>query len=511
MEKTMEHALAPRPTLWERLQFLALGPRDLLLGLICLNYGTFMWGFGRLSPRYMEWTSRIRARRAFFRAARKVPAYARFLDRNSGAGEAVPEMDKDSYIKAYAPEARCVGGRIPAKGVMIDESSGSTGTPYNWVRNLRERKDSHLFISYFARYCYGSKPGITINAFSMGAWATGINMGQAMQHNGIVKNTGPDIAKILNTLSFFGPKYGYLVLGYPPFLKQLIDAAETRGFPLQEYRLDALVGGEGMSEGLREYLRKRFRKVFSGYGATDLEIGIAGETPLSVAIRRLAKDDAAVREALFGNDSRLPMVFQYNPLMHHIEVNGNRELVFTITRGSLLSPRINYNVHDEGGVMRFDEMAKALKAAGRNIEDLIAETGCESLGLPFLWIYGRRDFTLSVMGANIYPEDLEQCVYADADLARITKSFCQSLLDTPEGGVRPGFFFEVTVEPTEALKRHFEESILRHLLKVNADFAEAWKEYPETLVPVVALYGAGQGPFQADADKIKQVRMLKAA
>ncbi|MDB5105412.1 MAG: coenzyme synthetase [Fibrobacteres bacterium] len=499
----------PGPTLFERLQFLALGPRDLLLALICVRYETFIWGITLLPPRYMEWTSRIRARRSFYRAARKVPAYASYLG-GRGVRTGVPEMDKDTYIKAYSPEARCVGGRIPEKGVMIDESSGSTGTPYNWVRNMRERKDSHLFISYFARYCFGPKPGITINAFSMGAWATGINMGQALQHNGIVKNTGPDLGKILNTLAFFGPGYDYLVLGYPPFLKQLIDAAEKRGFPLQEYRLNALVGGEGMSEGLRDYLYKRFRQVFSGYGATDLEIGIAGETPLSVAIRRLAKDDPAVREALFGNDSRLPMVFQYNPLMHHIETNDNRELLFTITRGSLLSPRIRYNVHDEGGVMRFDEMALALKKAGRDIRDLIAETGCASLGLPFLWIYGRRDFTLSVMGANIYPEDLEQCVYADADLARITRSFCQSLLETPDAGVRPAFYFEVDAEPTEELKRRFGESILGHLIKVNADFAEAWREYPETLVPEVRLYGIGQGPFQGDSEKIKQVRMLKA-
>jgi phenylacetate-CoA ligase len=230
-----------------------------------------------------------------------------------------------------------------------------------------------------------------------------------------------------------------------------------------------------------------------------------------VAVRRLAKDDPAVRKALFGDDSRLPMVFQYNPLMHHIEANADGELTFTITRGSLLSPRINYNVHDEGGVMRYDEIAAALKSAGRDLEALAAGTGCRSLGLPFLWIFGRKDFTLSVMGANIYPEDLEQCVYADADLARATRSFCQSLIETPEGGVRPGFFFEVSAEITPSLQLRFEESILRHLLKVNADFAEAWKEYPETLVPVVKLYGPGEGPFRGDADKIKQVRMLKAS
>jgi phenylacetate-CoA ligase len=59
--------------------------------------------------------------------------------------------------------------------------------------------------------------------------------------------------------------------------------------------------------------------VYSGYGATDLEIGIAGETPMSVAIRRRARGDEALRRALFGEDSRLPMLFQYNPLNHYVE------------------------------------------------------------------------------------------------------------------------------------------------------------------------------------------------
>ena len=503
----MEKPQSLRVSWLDHLQFIALWPRDILLYLICLSYPSFIWGFNRLTPRYLAWTGRVRARRAFYRAQQAVPAYRQFLEQHASNGQ-IPETDKESYIKAFPPEARCVGGSFPSTGVMIDESSGSTGTPYNWIRNLHERRDSHLFISYFGTFCFGSEPWITLNAFSMGAWATGLNMGLALQRNSIVKNTGPDLTKLLNTLSFFGPKYPYLILGYPPFLKQLIDAADKQGFPLQDYRLNALVGGEGMSEGLRDYLHKRFQKVYSGYGATDLEIGIAGETPLSVALRRLARDDDAVRTRLFGRDSRLPMLFQYNPLMHHVEVNENRELIFTITRGSLLSPRIRYNVHDEGGVLRFDEMAGALSDAGKDIRTIIGETGVP-LRMPFLWIYGRRDFTISVMGANIYPEDLEQCLYADPELARITRSFCQSLLETSDKGVRPEFLFEVEAEPDEALRQRFSESILRHLIKVNADFSAAWHEYPETLVPEIRLFGVGQGPFKADSEKIKQARLLK--
>lgn len=497
------------PGWYRRIQFLALGPRDILLYIVCLSYRTFVLSFRILAPRYLAWTSKIRGMRAFYRSAKEVPAYSEFIEQSNIEHDGIPETDKDSYINAFSIDSRCVHGKIPNANVMIDESSGSTGTPYNWVRNTSERHQAHLFVSYFTRYCFGKGPFVFINAFSMGAWATGLNMGIALQKNGIVKNTGPDINKIFSTLKFFGSDRSYLILGYPPFLKQLIDVSQSKGFPLKDFRLCALVGGEGMSEGLRDYLLKQFRKVYSGYGATDLEIGIAGETPASVAIRRLARDNSEVRNLLFGSDSRLPMVFQYNPLMHFIEINDNREVVITITRSSLLSPRIRYNIKDEGGVARFDQFSKSLESLNIDISELVVRGSEPIIRLPFLWIYGRRDFTISVMGANIYPEDLEQALYADQNLAQITRSFCLSLKEYPNGDVRPAFYFELETTPTEELKRTFAESILEHLLKINADFREAWDEYRETLVPEIYLYEIGQGPFKKDEGQIKQVRKIK--
>lgn len=502
-----KHNYRSTPSFSDRIQFITLGPRDLFLKLLCINYRSFIWGFRKILPGFTAWSSRVRARRAFFLAAHKVPAYSEFLKSNSIGN--IPETDKDSYIKAYSTEARCIGGRIPATMTMIDESAGSTGTPYNWVRSMRERRDMHAFISYFATFCFGDKPWITINAFSMGSWATGYNMGLALHRNSIVKNVGPDIAKILNTLKFFGPSHDYLILGYPPFLKILIDTADKEKFPLGKFRLNALVGGEGMSEGLRDYLLKGFQKVYSGYGATDLEIGIAGETPISVAIRRLAWENPTVRHKLFGNDSRLPMLFQYNPLMHYIEVNDNGELIFTITRSSLLSPRIRYNVHDQGGVARYDEMTSILASASINIKDLIIESGSSPLRLPFLWVYGRRDYTISIMGANIYPEDLEQCLYADEYLARITRAYCLSLDESHDGTIRPLFLFEIDDKPTDELNKRFSESIVRRLIDLNADFREAWRESSETMSPKIQLFYLGDGPFKDSSGKVKQTRFIK--
>ena len=46
----------------------------------------------------------------------------------------------------------------------------------------------------------------------------------------MVKTTGPDLEKIVDTIERFGPGFDYLVTAYPPFLKHLRDALDARGF-----------------------------------------------------------------------------------------------------------------------------------------------------------------------------------------------------------------------------------------------------------------------------------------
>ena len=47
-------------------------------------------------------------------------------------------------------------------------------------------------------------------------------------------------------------RYRFLISGYPPFLKHLLDEGERRGFPWADYEIHGLVGGEGMTEELRD-------------------------------------------------------------------------------------------------------------------------------------------------------------------------------------------------------------------------------------------------------------------
>jgi phenylacetate-CoA ligase len=509
-----------------------LFPLDVTFKTVGLRYGWLRALFERTPAWILAGLGQLRAERAAWRAVRNVPAYRLFLQDAGVRGRSLyplgilarlPETDKRSYVDRFGFLERCVDGSVPYPGTTIDESSGSTGTPYNWIRGHREREVAHRNIGFFARYAFGNGPLVTINAFSMGAWAAGFNMSLGMMRHGIVKSVGPDLDKILSTLDYLGPGYRFLISGYPPFLKHLLDEGDRRGFPWARYQLHALVGGEGMSEELRDLLLVRFRSVFSGYGATDIEIGMAGESPVSIAIRRLARARPDVREALFGRDSRLPMVFQYNPLIHFLEVNGDGEIVCTVSRLDLLAPRIRYNVHDEGGLVEFKTAAATLRRFGYDIWRLgsAPETAgprgrlpwVRPIPLPFVWVFGRRDATISVMGANIYPEDVETVVYRDVDLVPRLHSFLLSVVDDDAGLPRPSVALELTdtAGVDDTWRASMSDRLRDGLRSLNIDYRSSIAEFPAAMQPIVQTYGLGQGPFAADASRIKQRRIVLPA
>jgi len=507
-----------------------LFPLDVIFKTVGLRYGWLTQLFKRTPPRLLAGLGQLRAERASWRAAKRVPAYRDFLEQAAvdpddlfpfGILGRLPETEKRNYIDRYGLMERCVGGSVPYPGTTIDESSGSTGTPYNWIRGRREREVAHRNISFFARYAFGEGPLVTLNAFSMGAWAAGMNMSLGMTRHGIVKSIGPDIDKLLSTLTYLGPSYRFLISGYPPFLKHLLDEGARRGFPWDRYEVHGLVGGEGMTEELRDVLLERFRSVYSGYGATDIEIGMAAESPVSVALRRLARRRPDVREALFGDDPRLPMVFQYNPLIHFLEVNELGEIICTVSRLDLLSPRIRYNVHDEGGLLGFATARERLAAFGFDIERLGErdETAgprgplpwSRPIPLPFLWVNGRRDATISVMGANIYPEDIETVVYRDPTLVPRLHSFLLSTVDDERGVPRPMVALELAdlAGVDDRWRATMADQLRDGLTGLNIDYRSSIAEFPDAMQPIVATYGLGEGPFAADAKRIKQRRIIR--
>ena len=467
--------------------------------------GRFRRAMLRVNEHQAQREGRKRAELAAQRAWRSVPAYRDFLAKNGLKSpevplEQLPVMSKDSYIRAYPTKDRCLGGDYIAPGVAIDESSGSTGRPYNWVRGIRERSRMRLEMARMLGWAYGERPRIAINAFSMGAWATGVNVGEALEIHSVVKSTGPDLEKICHTFEFFGPGPGYFLCGYPPFLKLLVDTLRSRGFPLQDYEMHALVGGEGMGEELRRYLLRDFRTCYSGYGASDLAMGIAVETPESVRVRGLIYEKPDIRAVLLDGDHRVPMVFQYNPMTHYMEVNAEGELIVTLNYSHVLSPRIRYNIGDEARLYSRAALLKKLAELGHHVESDREDL----LPFPYLFLFGRRDSTISIMGANIYTDDVERVLYGLPEICSGLASFMIRVAEKADGSVRPQLDVEWVHEtPPELPLELLAERIGRELEALNSDFRNAKNEYAEVLRFVLLVHGLGSGPFAGNSRRIK--------
>jgi phenylacetate-CoA ligase len=450
-------------------------------------------------------------------AALDVPAYQEHLRRNGYRFRwwdltSYPPTSKDNYVKAYPERDRCWDGHLDRVGTVVDESSGSSGTPFNWVRGRRELDTIHRNVAGFTSQVFPRRRLFVVNAYSMGAWATGTNTGIAMAKIAMVKNTGPDLDKIIDTITHFGPRYNYLVTAYPPFLKDLRDRLDAEGFDWDAYTVHGMVGGEGMTEALRDYLEQRFDSVLSGYGASDLTIGVGGESRLTVWLRKQIVADPTLRADLLGPDeTRIPMIFQYNPLETYLETNDEDELLCTLNSTAVLSPKLRYNIGDEATLLTFPELEAIVVAHPEHRLGMAQAQAISRLRLPLLLLYGRKDSTVSFMGANIYPQDVEYGLYQGNPQAHLLAGFMLTLEETAQLDARPVVNLQlragVELDGPEraAIADTCQRGIVSHLMHVSRDFRQSVEEDASSVQITVRVHCFGAGPFADSGSKIKKI------
>lgn len=443
----------------------------------------------------------MRAHAVFLKARDRCPAYAKFLEaegyRESSRRwqlASLPVMTKENYVRKYSIEERCYDGRIPAAGVVIDESSGSSGIPNNWVRSVEEREDVKHILQLNYQLIYRDTGCILLNCFALGPWATGMNVSMSLVDVGILKSIGPDQRKLENTLSTFGPHYRYLVFGYPPFIKSFVDSTTL---DLKQYRMDLIVGGEGISEGLRTYLGTYFKSVISSYGASDLEINIGVETPLTINLRRLCLANRKLCERLFGRQTP-PMIFQYNALDYIIETGSSGELIFTIGRQTSAAPKIRYNLRDFGGVITHRQLASSLQEAGINIQELGLPQSC----FPILFVFGRADLTVPFYGAKVYPTDVEDIINAHPVLVRSINSFQLSSYEDEQLNRRLRIHLETIKDFDGTLPQGLRDLFFDGLCACNQDFREVTRMFERSCIEI-EVHSFETGPFHDRDIRVK--------
>jgi phenylacetate-CoA ligase len=443
----------------------------------------------------------VKAYEVYLKAKQTCPAYAHFLEKHSSVSPRrwqdlaqVPETNKENYVKKYPIEERCYEGRIPASGVVIDESSGSSGVPNNWVRGPQEREaiKRNIQLSYALLY---HDDFFLLNCFALGPWATGMNVSMSLVDVAVMKSLGPDKIKLENSLKTFGKKYKYLIMGYPPFIKNF---ADTTALNLKEYDLHLIVGGEGLSEGLRDYFYRFFKTIHSSYGASDLEINIGVETEFSIKLRKLCLKRPELSKALFGRQDA-PMIFQYNPSDYIVEQSAQKELIFTITRSANVAPKIRYNIKDSGGSILFRRLLKTLKEFGVEGKDI-----CQRyLYFPVLYVYGRNDLSVPFYGAKVFSTDIDHILSHDERLLKTYYSFRMKVIEDE----RLNKTLVIAVERSQNSQETLPNEVLREvffkgLQEINQDFREVSKTFSKDNI-VVEQYDYGQGPFSTRDIRVK--------
>src|SRR5699024_4404305 len=120
---------------------------------------------------------------------------------------------------------------------------------------------------------------------------------------------------------------------------------------------------------------------------------------------RALADDDRLRCTLLGPDeARTPMVFQYNPLETWLETTPDGRLLATLNSADIMSPKLRYDIGDEAIIVGFEEMKAAVLRCGGAQSRLAfgfeRAFAIQRMRLPFLLLFGRKDSTISYMGAN---------------------------------------------------------------------------------------------------------------
>jgi phenylacetate-CoA ligase len=366
---------------------------------------------------------------------------------------------------------------------MIAASSGSTGQPTFWPRSLR---DELAIATRFEQIFHDSfqadtQPTLAVICFTLGTWVGGMYTANCCRHLAskgyplTVITPGNNKTEILRVVQELGSLFAQVVLlGYPPFLKDVIDSGMAQGIEWQRYRLKLVMAGEVFSEEWRNLVGKRAGATSFCYDSASLygtaDAGVLGnETPLSICIRRFLANHPDVAHTLFG-ESRLPTLVQYDPLSRFFETLEGT-LLFSGNNGI---PLLRYHIADQGGLISYPAMLQFLKTWGFDpLAALKAEGERGIHPLPFVYVFGRSHFTVSYFGANIYPENVTVGLEQPEISAWVTGKFVLQV----QSDADQNRFLSVVVELAPGVSADQEKqqaiasSILYYLQRLNSEFA----------------------------------------
>jgi len=428
----------------------------------------------------------------------KVPAYKKFLKTQGWRGNVktetdfmrLPSMTKANYLRKYPLPEVVMDGSL-AKPLVLTSTSGSTGDPFYFPRTeLIDEEYSYILERFLSEG--GSKkkePTLVLICFGMGVWIGGVISYQAFEtasrrSNLPVSIITPGINKteIIKALKIMAPNYTNLILvGYPPFIKDVVDEAITEKIDFSKYNTRFIFAAEVFTEGFRDYLCKKtfvknmYRDTLAIYGSADIG-AMAWETGVLILLKRLLLKKESSIESFFGAKHTMPTIGYFNPSWLQFEGKDGEVLI----SGKNAIPFVRYGIGDHGGTFTFSDMKKRLSILAIDFDHEVKKAGLSDavLKLPCVYVYERSDLSTTLYGLQIFPEIIREallrttlCPYLTGKFSMVTKfndkqdQYLEIIIETKKG---------IKKVPQEKKKLALK-SIVENLHKKSSEFSELSK------------------------------------
>jgi phenylacetate-CoA ligase len=465
----------------------------------------------------------------FHDMAKRVPAYKDFLAKNKFDSKQVhtiqdflriPLINKDNYLRKYPREALCWDGRFADQRWVISTTSGSTGEPFYFPRTDLQDEYYAVVAELYLRenFQIQHRKTLYIDAFAMGAWIGGLFTYEAIKrvaHKGYelsIITPGINKAEVINNVRKLGPAFDQVIIGcYPPIMKDIIDLGIEEGLKWKQYNLGVVFSAEGFSEEFRDYIVKygrlpnTYTSTLNHYGTVDLGT-MSHETPASILIRRQAVKDRRLFEGIFGNVNKQPTFTQFIPEMFYFEDIEGRVVCSSYSG----LPLLRYDLKDHGGVITLQQVKEVYKRVGRELPEELKKNGLQQnlWNLPFVYVYERSDFSVTFIGAQIYPEEIRRALLQRDMEHKVTGKFTMvSGYDShSKNYLELNVELKRGVEVSRPLVKEVTQLIVADLLKENSEYRSSYGESKSAASPKVRLWPKDHPLYFSGTGKQKWVQ-----
>ena len=463
----------------------------------------------------------------FHKAATEVPAYKGFLASKGvdpsaisdlASFQTVPITSKKDYLQTNS-RLDLIWPEDQQGSLWYCSTSGSTGEAYYFPRKDDIAARGSWFAEAFLNYSsYGEGSTLIIVGFGMGVWIGGVITlrsfeiaAERMDKSVAFLPTGYNKAEIFKALRKLSPDYDQTILiGYPPFVKEVVDEAEGEGIDLSSLNMRLLFAAEAFTDTFRDYVCKKagvanpYLDTLNIYGTADLG-ALAYETPISILIRKLAIEDPLLYQDIFGQIEKTPTLAQYHPdFIEFEEIDGE---LFLTSDGAI--PLIRYAIGDHGGIFTFEHVKQIFHRYGIDLAEEARKYGIDNTvsQRPFVYVYERTDLSATLHGIIIYPEFIKEGLLQSEMVSNFTEKFTMST----KNDVHHNQYLEInlelqeSVEPSATLEELARRSITSNLISKSSEFAEIAKSREADHLIQIVLWTNGHPKYFAAGTKQKWV------